>query len=119
MLNFKEIKILHLDDNLLFAQGIQSLLGNETLIGQLVHAESLKEGMKLRQKIQPDLILLDYFLPDSEGFKSLHFLSLVSPKSKVIILTMESNPTVIEKCKLEGLLAFYRNQSAKKPSSKR
>lgn len=114
MLNFREIKILHIDDHLLFAQGIHSLLGNETFIDQLVHAGSLKEGLKICKEIQPDLILLDYFLPDSDGIKSLHQLKLIKPNSRVIILTMESNPDVMERCKKEGAIGFLPKSVSKK-----
>ena len=114
MLNFREIKILHIEDHLLFAQGIHSLLGNETFIEQLVHAETLKDGSRLCQEIQPDLILLDYFLPDSDGIKSLQQLLKVSPKSRVIILTMESNSGVMERCKGEGAIGFLPKTVSKK-----
>lgn len=114
MLNFSEIKVLHIDDHLLFAQGIHSLLGNETFIGDLIHAPTLTEGLRIAEKLQPDLILLDYFLPDSNGIESLRILQKIHPLSKVIILTMESSPEVMENCKKAGAIGFLEKTISKK-----
>lgn len=114
MLNFIEIKVLHIDDHLLFAQGIHSLLGNETFIRELIHAQTLNEGIRIAEKLQPELILLDYFLPDANGIESLQLLQKISPLSKVILLTMESNPEVIENCKREGAIGFLQKTIGKK-----
>ncbi|WP_111669840.1 response regulator [Algoriphagus litoralis] len=114
MLNFSEIKLVHIDDHLLFAQGINSLIGNETFINELVHAQTLAEGLRIVEELQPELILLDYFLPDSNGIESLRLLNKTSPSSKVILLTMESNPDVMEKCRREGAIGFLQKSISKK-----
>jgi len=114
MLNFSEIKVLHIDDHLLFAQGIYSLLGNETFIGELIHAQTLNEGLRIAAELQPELILLDYFLPDSNGIESLPLLQKKCPRSKVIVLTMESSPEVMENCKKEGAIGFLEKTISKK-----
>ena len=114
MLNFSDINLVHIDDHLLFAQGINSLIGNETFINKLVHAETLEEGLRMVEELQPELILLDYFLPDSNGIESLRLLKKACPSGKVILLTMESNPEVMEKCRLEGAIGFLQKSISKK-----
>lgn len=114
MLNFSELKIVHIDDHVLFAQGIYSLLGNETFIEELVHAENFHHGLRISIEVQPDIILLDYFLPDSNGIESLRHLRTACPESKVILLTMETNPEVMEKCRREGAMAFLPKSISKK-----
>lgn len=114
MLNFRDIKLVHIDDHLLFAQGINSLIGSENFINELVHAQTLAEGLLIVEELQPELILLDYFLPDSNGIESLRLLNKTSPSSKVILLTMESNPDVMEKCRQEGAIGFLQKSISKK-----
>lgn len=114
MFNFSELKIVHIDDHLLFAQGIYSLLGQETFIEELVHAENFQEGLKISDQLHPDIILLDYFLPDSKGIESIRKLREVCPTSKVILLTMETNPEVITKCRNEGAVGFLSKSISKK-----
>lgn len=114
MLNFSDIKLVHIDDHLLFAQGISSLIGSETFINELVHAQTLEEGLRIVEDLQPELILLDYFLPDSNGIESLRLLRKACPSCKVILLTMETNPEVMEKCRREGAIGFLQKSISKK-----
>ncbi|MFC5190955.1 response regulator [Algoriphagus aquatilis] len=114
MFNFSELRLVHIDDHLLFAQGIYSLLGQETFIEELIHAENFQEGLKIAIHHQPDIILLDYFLPDSKGIESIRQLREACPTSKVILLTMETNPEVITKCRNEGAVGFLPKSISKK-----
>ncbi|SFO39381.1 two component transcriptional regulator, LuxR family [Algoriphagus ornithinivorans] len=114
MLNFSEIKIVHIDDHLLFAQGVYSLIGTESFIQELAHAQSFKKGLEEVKRIQPDIILLDYFLPDSDGIASIRELKKVSVSSKIILLTMESNPNIVDKCKMEGAIGYLPKSISKK-----
>jgi DNA-binding NarL/FixJ family response regulator len=114
MLNFSEIKILHIDDHLLFAQGIYSLLGHETFIKEWIQAGNLEEALPLAEEHQPDVILLDYFLPDAKGIESLQKLKKISPESRVMLLTMETSPEVMERCRYEGAIGFLPKSISKK-----
>ena len=108
------INVLLIDDHLLFAQGVYSLIGNEPLIREFTHAQSLEEGLVASEKIKPDLILLDYFLPDSNGVKSINELSLVSPSSKIVMLTMENSTEVMERCRDAGAIGYLPKSVSKK-----
>jgi DNA-binding NarL/FixJ family response regulator len=114
MVHFTEINIVHVDDHLLFAQGVYSLIGNEAFIQQLVHAQSLEEGLKVVETMQPSLILLDYFLPDSNGIASIHELRKICPTARIIMLTMENNPEVMEKCRQAGAIGYLPKSISKK-----
>lgn len=108
------INVLLIDDHLLFAQGVYSLIGNEPLIREFTHTQSLEEGLVTSEKIKPDLILLDYFLPDSNGVKSINELSLVSPSSKIVMLTMENSTEVMERCRDAGAIGYLPKSVSKK-----
>ena len=114
MLNFSEIKIVHIDDHLLFAQGVYSLIGTESFIQELSHAQSFKKGLEEVKRIQPDIILLDYFLPDSDGIASIRELKKVSVSSKIILLTIENNPNIVDKCRMEGAIGYLPKSISKK-----
>lgn len=114
MPSLNAINVLLIDDHLLFAQGVYSLIGNEPLIREFTHAQSLEEGLVASEKIKPDLILLDYFLPDSNGVKSINELSLVSPSSKIVMLTMENSTEVMERCRDAGAIGYLPKSVSKK-----
>jgi DNA-binding NarL/FixJ family response regulator len=68
----------------------------------------------LAREHQPEVILLDYFLPDAKGIESLQKLKKVSPESRVILLTMETSPDVMERCRYEGAIGFLPKSISKK-----
>jgi DNA-binding NarL/FixJ family response regulator len=102
----KKIRILHIDDHLLFVQGVYSLIGDQPNIDWLGSATTIKEGLQLCDKYKPEVVLLDYFLPDGNGFNAAKQIISLIPTVHIIMLSMESNPFVIDKCREAGVKAF-------------
>jgi DNA-binding NarL/FixJ family response regulator len=102
----KKIRILHIDDHLLFVQGVYSLIGDQPHIDWLGSATTIKEGLHLCEKYMPEVVLLDYFLPDGNGLNAAQQIISMIPTVHILILSMESNPHVIEKCREVGVKAF-------------
>lgn len=90
------------------------MIGTESFIQELSHAQSFKKGLEEVKRIQPDIILLDYFLPDSDGIASIRELKKVSVSSKIILLTMENNPNIVDKCRMEGAIGYLPKSISKK-----
>ncbi|RPA69161.1 DNA-binding response regulator [Cyclobacteriaceae bacterium YHN15] len=101
-----KIKIVHIDDHLLFVQGVFSLLSEEATIEWLGSATSIKEGLSLCEQFRPKVVLLDYFLPDGNGLHAAQQIIAMDPSVLIIMLSMESNPYVIEKCREAGVMGF-------------
>lgn len=100
------IRLLHIDDHKLFVQGVFSLLEEVSHIQWLGSASNIQEGMVMLNDLKPDLVLLDYFLPDGNGIEATNKILSVLPKALILILTMENNPSILEKCKKAGVMAF-------------
>lgn len=75
--------ILFVDDD----PSILRALGNYfERLGHTVHrAESAEEGIAVHQQVQPDVVVLDFFMPEMAGLGVLE--ALVSRKAMVIMLT--------------------------------
>jgi len=102
----KKIRLLHIDDHLLFVQGVYSLLVGESEIHWLGSASNIAEGVAMVADLKPDMVLLDYFLPDGNGIEATKKILAILPEIPILILTMENNPSVLEKCKESGVMAF-------------
>lgn len=114
MSNFSEIKLVHIDDHHLFIQGVYSLIENETFLDIHSSASSLGEGLQICRSIKPEIVLLDYFLPDAIGLKSISEILLIDPEIKILLLSMENNPDIIEECRLAGAFGFLSKSLTKK-----
>ncbi len=101
-----KIRLLHIDDHLLFVQGVFSLLQDEPTIQWMGSATNVEDGIKLCRVETPDIVLLDYFLPDGTGLVAAQKILAENPSTRILILTMEDSLAVMEQCKEAGVLGF-------------
>ncbi len=100
------IRLLHIDDHLLFLQGVYSLLLDEEAVQWMGSASTVEEGIKLCRVEKPDIVLLDYFLPDGNGLEATQRILADNPYTRILILTMEDSLAVMEQCKEAGAMGF-------------
>jgi DNA-binding NarL/FixJ family response regulator len=105
------MKILLIDDHVLFAKGLQFLLSelDDQLQCEMVHR--LDDLSALRplgsDELAPyELILLDYHLPDSKGVASLERVKHIFPQVPVVILSGEDAPSLIRQMVDAGAAGF-------------
>ncbi len=82
-------KILYIEDdfrNRLLVQRILTAYGYN-----VVEAETGKEGMRLAQEVDPDLILMDINLPEMDGYEATALLKKVDALADVPIIAMTAN----------------------------
>ena len=70
---------------------------------QIVETESGGEGLEQMSSIQPDLILLDYLLPDCNGLELIQELKQIAKLPPIIMLTEEGNAGVAVKAMKNGV----------------
>jgi DNA-binding NarL/FixJ family response regulator len=85
------IKILVVDDHTLVRDGLCRLLEGEPDIEVAGQAGSGHEAVKLSRELKPDLVLLDYSLPDLDGLETTQQLLALEQGIRVLILTMYAN----------------------------
>jgi DNA-binding NarL/FixJ family response regulator len=89
------IRVLVVDDYEPVCRAIYKILHNPRfqIIGQA--ADGL-EAVQKSADLQPDLILLDIGLPQLNGLKAAEQISKVAPHSKILFVTQETDPDVLE-----------------------
>lgn len=98
--------ILLCDDHHLFVQGMISLLEDEPDFEITETALNVKECVSKCLAIKPDILLLDYFLPDGTGLDIYLQLKDFLPELKAVLLTMERDPSVMKACYTAGIDAY-------------
>lgn len=80
--------ILLVEDDPCFISIVQAILGKEENFNNgILSARSLAEASKLLAECEPDIILLDLALPDSEGIQTFHAIQKLAPDVPILILT--------------------------------
>jgi DNA-binding NarL/FixJ family response regulator len=88
-------KLLLVDDHALIRAGVRALILD--IPGYTVIGEA-NDGAQLLEKfstLQPDIVLLDLSMKHTGGLDALQQLKLAFPKSKVLILSMHTDPELI------------------------
>ncbi|WNW09616.1 response regulator transcription factor [Pseudomonas sp. DTU_2021_1001937_2_SI_NGA_ILE_001] len=87
--------LLLIDDHSLIRAGIRAMINDIpgfSVIGEADDGAALSE---LALQLQPDIILLDISMKHTNGLDALRQLLLMRPQSKVLILSMHTDPELI------------------------
>jgi signal transduction histidine kinase/HPt (histidine-containing phosphotransfer) domain-containing protein len=80
--------VLLVEDDPFFISIIQSVLGTDSHFNKgILNAKTLAEAAQFLSECEPDIILLDLALPDSEGIKTFHAIHELAPEVPILILT--------------------------------
>jgi DNA-binding NarL/FixJ family response regulator len=70
------------------------------------------QAVEKAQELQPDLILMDIGLPGINGIEAARRIHTLVPNSKIIFLTQESAPEVIQEAKSLGASGYVLKMDA-------
>jgi len=110
--NVKQVKILIADDHSQLRRGIRDLLENEYGYEVVDEAGNGLEAVSKAGKIRPDLLITDMKMPGLDGAEVTKKVKLVSPETRVIILSMHNNKVYIEKALEAGASAYVLKKYA-------
>lgn len=104
--HFIKNKILIVDDDYVFQQDISGKLASNEYITEVAD-DGFEAGIKVKE-FQPDLIILDLFMPIMDGFEVCRHIKEDTTKShiKIIVLTGESTKENREKAMNAGADLF-------------
>lgn len=91
------IEVLIVDDHRIVAEGVSQLMTGEEGIRIVGIAATLSEASQMMSELHPQVVLLDVALPDGDGIDALPELLSSGPETKVIVLTMFAEPSVIRR----------------------
>lgn len=109
--NSGKIKVLITDDHALFRTGVRSSLLHYDDIDFIGEAENGMQLLSLIKFLKPDVILLDIQMPIMDGIASLPEVKKVLPDTKIIMLTMNDDVSMISKLMEIGANSYLTKDS--------
>ena len=85
------IKLVIVDDHALFREGLASIIRLEPDIEVAGLAGSVQEAGEIIRTLKPDVVLMDFTLPDGTGADATRMVLEEHPDCKIIFLTMSDN----------------------------
>jgi two-component system, NarL family, response regulator NreC len=108
----KPVRILIVDDHALIRKGIMAILKNHDSSFDLHEAEDGVRAILKAEEVDPEIILLDYHMPKLNGAQAATILKKASPRSKIIIVSMDVSPEMIIEIIHAGVSGIVSKQSA-------
>lgn len=85
------MKLIIVDDHILFREGLAAIIQKEPDIDVVGLVGSVQETVDLVQRVKPDVVLMDFNLPDGTGADATLKVIQEHPECKIIFLTMSDN----------------------------
>lgn len=109
------MKIIIVDDHILFREGLASILGQESDIEVVDLVGSVSEAVESVNRLKPDIVLMDFNLPDGTGADATSRILQKTPDSKIIFLTMSDQDENLFTAIRSGAKGYLlKNMSPKK-----
>jgi DNA-binding NarL/FixJ family response regulator len=105
------IKVAIADDHALFRTGVKTSLSSHKDIQMIAEAENGMQLLNLLKHIKPDVILLDIHMPIMDGYTALPEIKKLYPDMKVIMLSMNNDPSIITRMMEIGANSYLTKES--------
>lgn len=100
------IRLMLVDDHNLVRAGFRSLLKNISDFEIVGEADNGQSALQMIQELQPDLVLMDIALPDTNGLEITGQVKRKWPQIKVVLLSMYENEEYVLKALQIGAAGY-------------
>jgi len=106
------VRILVVEDFAPFLQVVRSTLAERPDVQVLSEVADGLEGVQKAELLGPDLVLLDIGLPTLNGIEAARQIRKRAPQSKIIFLSQESSPEVVQEALNLGAWGYVEKTRA-------
>lgn len=100
------LRLLIVDDEPLFVEMVEAMLGCEDGIEIVGTAADGEEGARLAVELDPDVVVMDISMPVMNGIDATRAIRGHDPEACVLILTGGSNVTDIDSARSAGAAGY-------------
>ncbi|HAL92931.1 MAG TPA: DNA-binding response regulator [Verrucomicrobia bacterium] len=106
------ITVLLAEDHQIVREGLKKLLEGETDIQVVGEAVSGREAVEMVRQLRPAVVVMDIAMPLLNGLEATSQIRLISPDTRVLILSAHSDDAYVERAMELGAAGFLIKQSS-------
>jgi two-component system, NarL family, response regulator NreC len=106
------IKVVLVDDHAVVRSGLRLLLNNHEDMEVVGEAGNAKDAIFRARALKPDVILLAVVMPGESGIDVLPKLLQESPDTKVLVLSMQDDPSYVREAFAVGASGYVLKEAA-------
>ncbi len=107
------IKILIIDDHRLFSDGVKTMLSDIPQVEITNQINDAREAIKEVYLVMPDIVLMDYNMPNMNGLEATEYLLKHFAELKIIFLSMHEDSHIVEKIYESGAYGYVSKTATK------
>ncbi|MHA7154136.1 response regulator [Arthrobacter sp. TMN-50] len=101
-----QIRVLIVDDHATFAELLAQALAREPDLASVGFATSIDTALTQFMLLRPDVVVMDYHLPDGDGITAAEQVLALAPDTRVIMLTGDPDLQALARAASTGICAF-------------
>lgn len=109
----ERFRVLIIDDYEPWRQFVRSALQKKTELEVVGESSDGLQAIQQAQELRPDLILLDLGLPTLDGIEAARRLRKLLPLSRIVFVSQESSPDIVQEALSTGAQGYVVKQSAR------
>jgi DNA-binding NarL/FixJ family response regulator len=102
----KKVRVLLAEDHSLVRQGFRRMLEDDARIAVVGEARTGLSAIEQCAKLKPDVVVMDLSMPELGGLEAMAEILKAAPATKVLILSMYSNPAYVRKAFAAGAKGY-------------
>ena len=110
--NMQNIRLLLLDDHVLFREGLRRLLVSEADFKTVAECGTLAEALGVLSKSEIDLVLLDFDLEEDTGARFISSAAAMGYQGKILMVTAGMSPLDIAVARKLGISGIFLKHSS-------
>lgn len=110
--SMQPLRVLIVDDHEMVAQGLSEVLATETGIEVIGRAGTVRDATRMAGQLAPDVVVMDYRLPDGDGLAATSAIRGQNPDTAVVMVTASDHDTVVAAAIEAGCSGFVTKDRA-------
>ena len=106
------IQVVLVDDHAVVRSGLRLLLDGQEDIKVVGEAGNARDAVFRARALKPDVILLDVVMPGESGIEVLPTLLKESPDTRVLVLSMQDDPSYVREAFAAGASGYVLKEAA-------
>lgn len=106
------IRVVLVGDRGTLTQGASGLLESRPTIKVVGAAATIAEARVVAIAYQPDVVLIDFELPDGDGADATSQINAILPRAKVVVITSRTDDEALVRCVAAGCAGFVTRQES-------
>ncbi len=102
----RKISVLLVDDHSLVRHGFRRMLEDDPDIQVVGEASDGHDAVQAAERLRPDVVVMDFALPSMNGAVATRNILKTNPDTRVLILSMHSEPTYVRTCLEAGARGY-------------